>query len=149
MFSLSLLTHFQVLIQIITGIQMVRLYFKKQRNLAICLVTVGPGLGVLLLSPTVQALVARLGWRGAMRVLAGINVITCLLGCAIGRKSVQSSKKPSLRVGTMCSFLRSIDVSFFKDATFMMLCLSIITTQLGDQLPFFHLVSQAGKQANW
>lgn len=123
-----------------TGFQILPLYFDEQQFLATSILSVGPVAGVLLLSPSTQALLDHLDWRKTMKVLAGINLATCLLGCTITRKNI-TQNQPSLVRKRLCDYIRSIDVSLLKDPFFVILTISVTVSVFGDHLPFFHLVS--------
>jgi len=135
----------------ITGFQIVPLYFDKHRSVATAMVSVGPGAGVLLMSPVTQTLLEHLDWRKTLMVLAAINVVPSILGCSITRRNNisprplmtedQRSRSREAIVKERCRCLRSLDFSLFKDPMFMILAVSFAICVFGYSLPYVHLVS--------
>ncbi|KAK3711751.1 hypothetical protein QZH41_020136, partial [Actinostola sp. cb2023] len=145
------------------GFHIVPLYFDKHQSLATAIVSVGPGSGVLLMSPVTQALLEHLDWRKTLMVLAAINVVPCILACSITRRSTkpglineESDSKPIVPSNKeCCSSLRSLDLSLFKDPVFMILSLTMSIAACGHLMPLVHLVKYAeelgipGHRSSW
>ena len=59
--------------------------FRKWQSLAVGIVAVGGGIGVLVLGPLLQLLIDTVGWRGAYRVIsAPFFVMACVCGALFG-----------------------------------------------------------------
>ncbi|EDO42483.1 predicted protein [Nematostella vectensis] len=54
-------------------------YFRRHRCSAVGMVTAGPAAGVLVMGPSLQALVNAVGWRHAYRILSVVFVLSCAL----------------------------------------------------------------------
>ena len=54
-------------------------YFSKGRSLALGIVSLGQGLGVLIYGPTLQALIDNYGWKITYRIVAAVVFGICLL----------------------------------------------------------------------
>ena len=54
-------------------------YFNKWRSLALGLIAMGPGGGLFVISPLVQELFEKFGWRGTFLAMAGVISVTCLM----------------------------------------------------------------------
>ena len=66
----------------------VPLYFDKHRHVATGIGSMGPGAGLLVMSPVAQVLVEHLGWRKALIALACMNLTSSFLGLVISRKNI-------------------------------------------------------------
>ena len=124
--------------------QIVPLYFDKHRDIATAMASLGPGAGVLVMSPVIQTLLKRFDWRKALLALAGINLLPSILGCSIMRKNKKTvndnedTRKTS--ESRCCRILQILDCSILKNPSFVILTLSGVVTQLGYMIPYVHLV---------
>ena len=127
------------------GFQLIPLYFDKHRYVASSMATLGHAAGYLVMCPVTQILLDHLGWRKALLVMAAINVTPVILGCSITRKSTTMGEDQIISTGpsniNRCySFLRWLDLSVFKDPTFVILTLSALAAVMGHYMPYLHLV---------
>lgn len=91
-------------------------YFTKRRSLALGLVATGPGGGLFVMSPVMQALVDALDWLRTFMVLGGIVFIICPLLCVFLRIPDDNAKQqnaPNENNGKLCDF------SAFKNKRFV------------------------------
>ena len=125
------------------GYQTIPLYFDKHSFVAASLASMGFAAGFLVMCPITQVLLDHFGWRKALLLMAGINVIPVILGCTITRKNIskrdeEDTSQPSEK---RCSCLRLLDLHVFKDPMFVILTISIVTAMLGSYMPYMHLVN--------
>ncbi|XP_078342262.1 monocarboxylate transporter 13-like isoform X1 [Oculina patagonica] len=111
-------------------------YFIKRRSLALGLVATGPGGGLFVMSPVVQALVVALDWRGTFMTMAGIVAIIGPLTCVFLRmpdntdlRGAQNEKK-----GKLCDF------SFFRNKHFVIFTVAMSLMYAGHYIPSVHMV---------
>lgn len=131
----------------IAAFQLIPLYFRRHISVATGLASAGPGIGLLLMIPVVQALLDYFDWRKAFMILAAVCVVTSVLGFSIKRKKipiektikeevVQDGKKS---VSRCCSVP---DFSIMKNSEFFLLCMTMFIACLGLAIPTVHLVSR-------
>ena len=61
------------------GLVVISKYFKKRQSLANGLLNAGSSVGVLVMGPTLEALVKALGWKTSYRIMAGVALALCSL----------------------------------------------------------------------
>ena len=71
---------------ILTNFLVVTKFFIKWQPLAVGIVAGGVGFGNLVLSPSVEILLSKFGWRNLFRILAGITAVLIFLACVYGPK---------------------------------------------------------------
>ena len=71
---------------ILTNFLVVTKFFIKWQPLAVGIVAGGVGFGNLVLSPSVEILLSKFGWRNLFRILAGITAVLIFLTCVYGPK---------------------------------------------------------------
>ena len=76
----------------ISGLEMVRKCFDKRKSIALGIASTGQGLGTMTLSQVLQSLIDALGWRNALRIMAGTLVFNALLGVVFD--STTETKSP-------------------------------------------------------
>jgi len=54
-------------------------FFKKRQSLATGMLTAGHGGGVLVMGPTLEALIRATGWQTTYRIMAGVAFVLCSL----------------------------------------------------------------------
>lgn len=62
----------------VSSLEIVRKCFDKRKSIAIGIASTGQGLGTMILSQVLQSLVTALGWRNALRIVAGALVLNGL-----------------------------------------------------------------------
>ncbi|XP_020629610.1 monocarboxylate transporter 4-like [Orbicella faveolata] len=113
-------------------------YFIKRRSLALGLVATGPGGGLFVMSPVVQALVDALDWRGAFMAMAGIVALIGPLVCVFRRMpgdigTEQNSAEDEIK-GKLCDF------SVFRNKRFVIFTLAVCLMYTGHYIPSVHMV---------
>ena len=113
-------------------------YFIKRRSLALGLVATGPGGGLFVMSPVVQALVDALDWRGTFMAMAGIVAIIGPLVCVFLRKPDDTSTEQNKaeEKGKLCDF------SVFRNKRFVIFTWAVCLMYTGHYIPSVHMVSQ-------
>lgn len=112
-------------------------YFIKRRSLALGLVATGPGGGLFVMSPVLQALVDALDWRGTFMAMAGIVAIIGPLICVFLRipdNTEQHSGQDEKKV-KLCDF------SVFRNKHFVIFTVAMCLMYAGHYIPSVHMVS--------
>lgn len=119
-------------------------YFIKRRSLALGLVATGPGGGLFVMSPVVQALVDALDWRGAFMAMAGIVAIIGPLVCVFLRipddNTEQNNTEDEIK-------RKRCDVSVFRNKRFVIFTWAVCLMYTGHYIPSVHMVSLS-KESN-
>ena len=116
-------------------------YFKVRRSLALGIVMLGQGGGVLIWSPLLQKMIDEFGWRTTYRIMTGVVPVLFLFGITYspnveseevdtGQTVVEEKKKGC-----------HIDVSVWKEPKFVAVCISASVMMFGHYVPQIHLVS--------
>jgi len=112
-------------------------YFIKRRSLALGLVATGPGGGLFVMSPVVQALVDALDWRGAFMAMAGVVAITGPLVCVFLRipdENTEQNNAEDEKKGKVCDF------SVFRNKRFVIFTWAVCLMYTGHYIPSVHMV---------
>jgi len=127
------------------GICMVPLYFDRHRSFALGIVACsGPAAGVLMISPVVQTLIERLGWRKAMLVLGGFNLAISVFGAGITRQAQSAIKDENPapeKQRTFSRILSSLHCSVLKDPNLILVIIVNCICYMGHYISLIHLVS--------
>ena len=129
-------------------------YFDKKRALATGVVCSGSGAGTFILAPFASFLLGQLGWRGAMKVFAGLCLVCTLCGLTfkplpkrpIKKEDDSEDQEAETEQKTNC--LRSVvDQScsprLLTNPPFMLLCLSNLFATQGLYIPYTFLPALA------
>ena len=87
---------------VLTSFVVVTNFFTKWRSLAVGIAAGGLGAGSLVFGPSIEALLAAIGWRNTFRVLAGITATDIFIVCVYGPRDVKqdsASEPESIRIG--------------------------------------------------
>lgn len=110
-------------------------YFDRHRSLANGLITAGSAVGALVMGPTLNTLLERVGWRNTMRFLGGAACVMFFAAMTYRappvRKEVSSGKKKN----------RLIDLSVWQNRGFVVWALALGIFNLGYFVPYVYLVS--------
>lgn len=119
-------------------------YFIKRRSLAAGLVLMGPGGGLIVMSPIIQALLDVTTWRITFVAMAGMLLLTCILSCSfdsnvreVNKDNNQAVKGPG-RSSYLCS---TLDFSFLRNKEFVIYLIASTTCFCGITVPLIHMVS--------
>ena len=124
-------------------------HFIKRRSLATALIAMGPGGGLFIMSPVVQALLDALHWRHALMTLAGMVTLCGILGCTYSKRlSDNRYDKPRLgdddialhRTGSEVTTPRN-ELSFLRNPLYVSVMLITAVSQMGHSVLPVHLVS--------
>ena len=117
-------------------------YFKVRRSLALGIVMLGQGGGVLIWSPLLQKMVDELGWRTTYRILCGVVPVLFAFGLTYS-PNVESEDKEAkeVKVERNEKGCCHIDVSMWKELKFLVICISASFIMFGHYAPQIHLVS--------
>ena len=113
-------------------------YFIKRRSLALGLVATGPGGGLFVMSPVLQALVDALAWRGTFMAMAGIVAVIGPLICVFLRMPDNTEQHGAQQVkgkGKLC------DLSVFRNKHFVIFTVAMCLMYTGHYIPSVHMVS--------
>ena len=124
---------------LVTYIAMPR-YFMKWRSLSLGLIAMGPGGGLFVMSPIVQALFERFGWRGTFLAMAGIVSLTCILAFVYRPIKVDSAD----RVGSNINQKQDNkfwDTSILKHKVFVLCTIAGVVIYIVHYTPSVHMVS--------
>ena len=120
-------------------------YFKKKRSAAVACVSTGSGIGTMVTSGIFQALLDSLGWKNTLRVMAGVMLLLCILGCSFDPNVQHGSNdelpnqpdtKRECRKRCLC-----IDWSVCKVPIVLVLAASAAAASFCRVTPYIHLVS--------
>ncbi|XP_053116846.1 monocarboxylate transporter 13-like [Hemicordylus capensis] len=120
-------------------------YFEKRRTLATGLAVSGAGVSSLVFSPLFQYLVDLYGWRGALRMVAGLSLNLVVSGALLrplegAHTHTDKAVVSSSWLGTLSSLL---GLELLHHGPFMCYILVLILVDAGYFVPYAHLVAHA------
>jgi len=115
-------------------------YFTKWRSLSLGLIAMGPGGGLFIMSPIVQLLFERFGWRGTFLSMAGIDITMCVLAF-VYRPIVLDYDKEELNTKKQKEDKKFWDISILKHRVFVLSSLAGTIYYLAHYIPPVHMVS--------
>lgn len=118
-------------------------YFIKRRSLAAGLVLMGPGGGLIVMSPIIEALLSVTTWRVTFLVMAGMLLLTCILSCSfvtdIGNDNDECIEDIP-RLGRSSTHLcATLDFSYLRDKEFVIYLIASTTCFCGITVPLIHM----------
>lgn len=116
-------------------------YFIKRRSLALGLVAMGPGGGLFVMSPIMQAFVDTLDWRGTFMAMAGIVALIGPLSFVFIRipdDKTDQRDAPGEDYREKLSYLW-----FIRNRRFVIFTVATCLSYAGHYIPSFHMVSRA------
>ena len=134
---------------LMSSLVIIRKCFKKRRSIALGIASAGQGLGTMVLSQVLQALVTALRWRNTLRIVAGSLFLNSFFGILYDPKMETASstevlssenagqRLPSKRFTFHCSIL--------KDPSFVVLTATGLLTMFGRVTNYVHLVRNLSK----
>ena len=125
-------------VYLVTYIAMPR-YFMKWRSLSLGLIAMGPGGGLFVMSPIVQALFERFGWRGTFLAMAGIVSLTCILAF-VYRPIKLDSDRVELNINQKQEN-KFWDTSILKHKVFVLCTIAGVVIYIVHYTPSVHMVS--------
>ncbi|KAF9977422.1 hypothetical protein BGZ73_006049 [Actinomortierella ambigua] len=144
----------------LTSITIPSQWFKKRRGLATGITAAGGGVGGLILSPVIVALLERIGYRWTLSVMALIHLVILVPAAALFRCRVENGKERRRRLErekeAMTEEAREIleakesikkykvlDFSVMREAKFLLLFSAIVSMAFGYTVPLFYLPTYA------
>ena len=114
---------------------MVGTYFDRRKSLANGITTAGSAVGALVMGPTINLLLERVGWRNTMRIIGGV-------ACAMVLAALTYRPPPVEReVNFEQKKKKIIDISVWKNNGFVVWSLALAIFNLGYFVPYVYLVS--------
>ena len=114
---------------------MVGTYFDRRKSLANGITTAGSAVGALVMGPTINFLLERVGWRNTMRIIGGVACAMVLAALTYRpppvKKEVNFEQKKK----------KIIDISVWKNNGFVVWSLALAIFNLGYFVPYVYLVS--------
>ena len=134
------------------GLVVISQYFKKRQSLATGLLTGGHGGGVLIMGPTLEALIRAIGWKNAYRIMAGVAFVLCSLAITFDpnvekdAEEKDKGEREEVKEGENDSLIRTklkkiFDFSVWKVPPVIAIVLAACVVEFGHFVPQIHLVS--------
>lgn len=119
-----------------------RKYFQKKIPMAVGITSSGASIGVLTVGPVFQVLVDSLGWRGAVRVMAGAMLLAGLL-CIFFDPNVEDNKeqRSNEKKSKESDSHMKMCCSLWRNPKYTVGTISIFLAFFGLYVPMIHLVS--------
>lgn len=123
-------------------------YFDKRRSLALGIAFSGVGMSSFAFSPLLQMLVETYTWRGALMILAGLELNLCVCGALLRPirlredymfQTENTAKHRSLT--TLKKLHALLDLDLLKHHGFMVFTLSFTFINTGFFIPYVHLLA--------
>ncbi|XP_078342332.1 monocarboxylate transporter 4-like [Oculina patagonica] len=114
-------------------------YFMKWRSLSLGLIAMGPGGGLFIMSPIVQALFEKFGWRGTFLAMAGIDSIICVLAFVYKPVAQDSDRNEELNINQQQD-KKFWDISIIKHKVYVFCTTAGIVYYLAHYIPPVHMV---------
>lgn len=134
------------------GLVVISQYFKKRQSLATGLLTGGHGGGVLIMGPTLEALIRAIGWKDAYRIMAGVAFVLCSLSITFDpnvekdAEEKEKGEREEIKEGENDNLIRTkmkkvFDFSVWKVPPVIAIVLAACVVEFGHFVPQIHLVS--------
>ncbi|KAJ7391415.1 hypothetical protein OS493_018460 [Desmophyllum pertusum] len=122
-------------------------YFIKNRSMVTGLAVTGPGGGLLMMSPVIQALLNNTSWRMTFLSMAGIVFLTCILSCSFDPNVATDDPEPTDNQDTQATRTRrlnicaSLDFSYLRNKEYLVYLLASSVVFSGIAVLIVHLAS--------
>ena len=134
------------------GLVVISQYFKRRQSLATGLLTGGHGGGVLIMGPTLEALIRAIGWKDAYRIMAGVAFVLCSLSITFDpnvekdAEEKDKGEREEIKEGEDDNLIRTkmkkvFDFSVWKVPPVIAIVLAACVVEFGHFVPQIHLVS--------
>ena len=135
------------------GLVVIGQYFKKRQSLATGVLTAGHGGGVLVMGPTLEALLRITGsWQTAYRIMAGVAFILCSLAVtfdpnvesdedSIEKQTGEGADGEDEKDEESPAKKQLIDLSVWKELPVIAIIVGACVVEFGHFVPQIHLVS--------
>ncbi|XP_041358006.1 monocarboxylate transporter 9-like [Gigantopelta aegis] len=135
-FSFGIVTGIGLGISFVPAVTCVAHYFEKYRNFATGLAVSGVGVGTFLFPPLITILSHKYTWRGSMLILGALTLNVCLCGTLV-------RPLPSPRQDFRREKPAAFDLTVFKKAGYLLVCLNNILICFGLSIVYLHLTAFA------
>ncbi|KAI8520039.1 hypothetical protein Bbelb_032960 [Branchiostoma belcheri] len=156
-FSVGFLTGFGMSLMYSPSLATLGRYFDKRHATANGIAICGTGVGQFALPPLFQFLIDEFGWRGALLIVAGLQLNGCVCGALLrpihlkedrrqehaDRETQNSDQKQTKGVVLVRQVVETFDVSLLKHRPFLLYDMSLLLTILGMSIIYVHLVAYA------
>ena len=111
------------------------------------MISTGPGLGLLVMSPIMQSLLDVIGWRKSLMVTAVILCVPCALACytfdpnVADGLSVENVKENKVEETCRSKFRGLLDLSVCRNSHFLIYTAATFVSCIGHVVPIVHMVS--------
>jgi MFS family permease len=123
----------------------VPVYFNKQRFLATGMIAAGPGAGVFMMTPIIQACLNVMSWRSTLLVLVGCIFPICLVACSFDPDVESDSQKTNEEEDCHRSASRMLEderpLPLWRNPTWVICTLATAVLSFGVPIPSVHMVS--------
>ena len=138
-----------------SGLVVINQFFKRRRSLATGTLLAGVGGGILIMSPTLEALIRTTSWQTTYHIMAGVAFVLCLLAITFDPNVEKdddnsNSKETAERVEgsgrendekIVTKIKNVLDFSVWKEPLVVTLILAAGIITFGHFVPQIHLVS--------
>ncbi|EDO40469.1 predicted protein [Nematostella vectensis] len=121
------------------------LYFKRRRMLATAIVSAGPGAGLFIMSPIVEAIHKVLDWRKTLLCLAGLCLVPCLGGWGLREKKGKVEQTIAQEGCAERRCRSSCDCSVLRNPMFVLCTAMTSLAALGHCMPIVHLAKHCAE----
>ena len=136
-----------------SGLVVISQYFKKRKSFATGVLTAGHGGGVLIMGPTLEALVRTTGsWQTTYRIMAGVAFVLCSLAVTfdpnvesddgdINKEQDEGAGGEDEKDEKAATKKQLIDFSVWKEPPVIAIIVGACVVEFGHFVPQIHLVS--------
>ncbi|XP_035694194.1 monocarboxylate transporter 13-like [Branchiostoma floridae] len=158
-FSVGILTGFGLCLVYSPSLAMIGRYFDKRHATANGIAVCGSGVGIFALPPLFQFLIDEFGWRGALLIVGGLLLNSCVCGALMkpihleedrsqeqvdsGSQGNTNLKMTTTLVSIGQKVIETFDFTLLKQRPFLVYSVSSFGTSLGNSMIFVHLVAHA------
>ena len=127
----------------IQGAVMVTRYFTTRKALASGIILAGSSIGALLIVPIYESLQDCLGWKTALRIIAGFALTTLICSATFRPLSKPGAIPLAKRVESSNTDKVINNFQLWKNKAFLVWCLAVGLNKLGYFVPWVHIVKMA------
>ena len=113
--------------------------FLRRRSLATGTLVAGHAAGIMIVSPLLQVLLERFGWRRTFLVWAGVVSSICVFGCMF-KSNVQNELRNGEATKREQGDIHSQSFSIWRHPPFLVYATSTAVLYLGHHIPQLHMV---------
>ena len=149
-FTYSVLFGFGCSCTFSSGMIVINQYFNRRQSIAMGILNFGVGGGILVMGPTLEALIRATGWRSTCRIMAVVVVVLRSLVITFdpnveGNEEITHEETASgnMNNGTLISKIKkTFDLSVWKEPPVIAFFLPGFLLSFGHLVPLIHMVSR-------